>query len=101
MKLSAPGFGQNRHHDDAKTMKLSPPRQCKNDEALGAWVWSESAAGFGQNRRLGFIRFELSGLLEISHHCVTKMSLLDSISGQSNNLEIDSSELELLETKLV
>ena len=26
---------------------------------------------------------------------------MDSISGRSNNLEIDSSELELLETKLV
>ena len=82
-------------------MKLSPPRRCKNDEASGGWVWLESAAGFGQNQRLGFIRFELSGLLEISHHCVTKLSPMDSIFGQSNNLEIDSSELEWLETKLV
>ena len=101
MKLSALGFGQNRRHDDAKTMKLSPPRRCKNDEASGGWVWSKSATGFSQNRHLGFIRFELSGLLEISHHCITKPSPMDSISGQSNNLEIDSSELELLETKLV
>ena len=33
----APGFGQNRRRDDAKTMKLQAP-------------------GFGQNRRLGLVR---------------------------------------------
>ena len=85
--LTKPSWGKLQEMQNAEIVCVSPPRRCKNDEASGAWVWSKSVAGFGQNRRLGFICFELSGLLEISHHCVTKLSPLGSVSMNENRVQ--------------
>ena len=66
MKLQAPGFGQNRRRDDAKTMKLQAPGFGQNRRRDDAKTMKLQAPGFGQNQQLGFIRcffllhFELS-----------------------------------------